>query len=66
MNDLFMKGFQVEIVDRNGLVIFKGSNGWDGRYNGDPADPDTYFYLVTYKDGNEKTHSRKGYVSLIR
>ena len=66
MNDLFMKGFQVEIVDRNGMVIFKGSNGWDGRHNGNPADPDTYFYLVTYKGGNEKTHSRKGYVTLIR
>jgi gliding motility-associated-like protein len=66
INDLFMKGFEVEIIDRNGLVIFKGNNGWDGRHNGDTADPDTYFYLVTYKDGNEKIHSKKGYVTLIR
>jgi gliding motility-associated-like protein len=66
INDLFMKGFEVEIVDRNGLVIFRGNNGWDGRHNGDTADPDTYFYLVTYRDGNEKTHSKKGNVTLIR
>jgi gliding motility-associated-like protein len=66
INDLFMKGFEVEIVDRNGLVIFRGNNGWDGRHNGDTADPDTYFYFVTYKDRNEKIQSRKGYVTLTR
>jgi gliding motility-associated-like protein len=66
INDLFMKGFQVEIIDRNGLQIFKGNNGWDGRHKGEPADPDTYFYLVTYRNYNEETQSRKGYVTLIR
>jgi gliding motility-associated-like protein len=66
INDVFMKGFQLEIVDRNGLQIFKGNNGWDGRHNGEPADPDTYFYLVYYRDSNETMHTRKGYVTLVR
>lgn len=66
MNDVFMTGFDLKIVDRNGLQIYKGSNGWDGRQNGRPADPDTYFYLVYYKDSEQKMHTRKGYVTLIR
>jgi gliding motility-associated-like protein len=66
MNDIFMSGFDLEIVDRNGMQIFKGNNGWDGRQNGRLADPDTYFYLVYYRDSEQKLHTRKGYVTLIR
>ena len=66
LNDVFMKGFQLEILDRNGLQIYKGNDGWDGNHSGEPADPDTYFYLVYYKDSNEITHTRKGYVTLVR
>jgi gliding motility-associated-like protein len=66
INDIFKEGFKVEIVDRNGMQIYKGNNGWDGRQNGRIADPDTYFYLVYYKDSGEKLHTRKGYVTLIR
>jgi gliding motility-associated-like protein len=66
MNDVFMPGFELEVVDRNGLQIYKGNNGWDGKRNGNPVDPDTYFYLVYYRDSEEKLHVRKGYVTLIR
>jgi gliding motility-associated-like protein len=66
INDVFMTGFDLEIVDRNGLQIYKGNNGWDGKQKGRLADPDTYFYLVYYKDSEQKMHTRKGYVTLIR
>jgi gliding motility-associated-like protein len=66
INDVFMPGFELEIVDRNGLRIYKGNNGWDGRYNGKPADPDTYFYLIYYNDYKQIIHTRKGYVTLVR
>jgi len=66
INDIFMPGFRVEILDRNGLRIFKGENGWDGSHNGRQSDPDTYFYLVIYKGGNETEHIRKGYLTLVR
>ena len=66
INDVFMEGFRLEIVDRNGLQIYKGNNGWDGRHNGQLVDPDTYFYLVYYHDSEQKLHTRKGYVTLIR
>jgi gliding motility-associated-like protein len=66
INDVFMQGFELEIVDRNGFQIYKGSTGWDGRYKGDPVDPDTYFYHISYIDSKEKIHYRKGYVTLVR
>ena len=66
INDIFMTGFDLEVIDRNGMQIYKGNSGWDGRYKGDPADPDTYFYMIYYNDSKERVHTRKGYVVLIR
>jgi gliding motility-associated-like protein len=66
INDVFMPGFDLEIIDRNGLQIHKGNSGWDGRYKGEPADPDTYFYLIFYKDSKQILHTRKGFVILVR
>ena len=66
INDIFMPGFSIEIVDRNGMLLYNGTKGWDGRYNGKPADPDTYFYNLIYLDSKERVHNRRGYVILIR
>lgn len=66
INDVFMQGFELEIIDRNGFQIYKGNKGWDGRYKGDPVDPDTYFYLISYIDSREQIHYHKGYVTLVR
>jgi gliding motility-associated-like protein len=66
INDVFMEGYKQEIVDRNGLKIYEGSAGWNGMINGRPADPDTYFYLVYYKDSRQTTRTRKGYITLMR
>jgi gliding motility-associated-like protein len=66
INDVFMAGFELEIIDRNGLRMYKGKDGWDGMYNGKPADPDTYFYLIYYTDNQENISIRKGYLTLLR
>jgi gliding motility-associated-like protein len=67
-NDIFMKGRRLVIFDRLGLKIFEGDDGWDGtRFDGTPAPPDTYFYLIYYEDEKLKTQGRKkGYITLIR
>jgi gliding motility-associated-like protein len=67
-NDVFMKGRRLIIFDRLGLKIFEGDDGWDGkRFDGTPAPPDTYFYLIYYEDENLMTQGRKkGYITLIR
>ena len=50
-NDIFMEGNSIEIFDRNGTLVHKGNNGWDGRYKGQTVRPAIYFYIVTFPDG---------------
>ncbi|MBN1115731.1 MAG: T9SS type B sorting domain-containing protein [Bacteroidales bacterium] len=66
VNDIFMEGAEIEVFDRNGTLYHKGSNGWDGKLKGAPADQDTYFYKVTYSYYDQIPIVKKGYVSLVR
>ncbi len=66
INDVFMPGTDLQVFDRNGLILYKGTAGWDGTYNGRLADPDTYFYWIYYTDRNQQLHTRKGYITLVR
>jgi len=58
----------IKVVNRYGQVVFETVNelrGWDGTFNGKPADLGTYFYYVAYKcDG--KMMENKGEVVLVR
>ena len=60
-NDTFMEGNTVEIFDRNGTLIHKGNNGWDGRYKGQIVRPAIYFYIATFPDGFKKKGSIQVY-----
>lgn len=66
INDLFMKGIETEVFDRNGLKLYKGKEGWDGTYNGRALSPDTYFYLIRYSDKNGNEQKVKGFITLNR
>jgi gliding motility-associated-like protein len=66
INDLFMVGLDLQVFDRNGLVVYQGNTGWDGKYKGQFLDPDTYFYLIRYPNRDQKIQSRKGYITLVR
>jgi gliding motility-associated-like protein len=66
INDLFMPDLELQVFDRYGTILYKGSTGWDGKYNGRMVGPDTYFYLIYYTDSKEKIHARKGYITLVR
>lgn len=65
INDLFMKGYRLQILNRNGAVIFKGEDGWDGTRKGEQATEDTYFYEVHYLT-EEGEKNKTGYITLIR
>lgn len=66
INDYFMTGIELEVFDRNGLILYKGTEGWDGAFNGQPVDQDTYFYSVSYADRNQKMNTLKGFITLVR
>lgn len=68
INDKFLRGINVKVIDRNGLIVFNGDEGWNGKFNntGNDLSPDTYFYFATYSDHNQQRVTRKGNVTLIR
>lgn len=65
-NDLFLKDFDIHIYDRNGILLYEGTEGWDGKYNGKQVNPDTYFYLVAYENKDKGTQYKKGFITLQR
>lgn len=62
--------YTLDIYNRWGQRVYQGrssSKGWDGTYNGTPADVGTYSYYITYTLGRRGTkHVQKGDVALIR
>jgi len=65
INDYFMQGYRLRIIDRNGMEIFKGEDGWDGKRHGQPAPEDTYFYELYYFT-SEGEKQKTGYITLVR
>jgi len=66
INDVFMNGLNLQVFDRYGTVLYKGTGGWDGTYGGRWVDPDTYFYLIIYTDRKQQVQTQKGYITLVR
>ena len=66
INDIFAPNVDLQIIDRNGINIYQGKNGWDGNYKGAEVPADTYFYLMKYTDKHGEIQTKKGAVSLIR
>jgi len=66
VNDLFMAGYEVQVFDRNGIVLYKGNAGWNGTYKGKKVDNDTYYYYLNFTDVNKSVQTRKGFVTLKR
>lgn len=65
INDIFLQGFRIEVMNRNGLKIYNGENGWDGTYKGREAKEDTYFYRVIYRTATGE-RIKTGFVNLVR
>lgn len=65
-NELFCKGFEVQIIDRYGMVLYVGNGGWDGKYDGKNVPQDAYFYFVSYTDYLGQVQTHKGSITLLR
>ena len=66
INDLLMQGIEIFVYDRNGILLYNGNAGWDGKYKGKDMDSDTYFYIANYTDRNQQHQTKKGSVTLMR
>jgi gliding motility-associated-like protein len=64
-NDLLLKGFHIQVFNRNGLLLFDGREGWDATYKGKPVSDGTYFYVLMYATP-EGLKSASNFVTVIR
>ena len=63
-----------KIMNRWGAVVFNKSGtlpnsyaeGWEGNYNGKPAEAGTYIYQLIVELSDGSTETRKGNITLLR
>ena len=64
-----MDTYQMQIFDRYGKTVYISADfgkGWNGTYNGNPAQNGTYVWMATYRNTDTKTMQfRKGFVILL-
>lgn len=69
MNAYKATGLLFVVYNRAGNLVFKTSNWlnkWDGTFKGNPQDPGSYIWMLSYTDENGKKISLKGTVVLLR
>jgi len=67
INDVFMKGVNLTILNRWGQKLYEGYEGWNGYYKGQQASPGTYFYIILIDDVKDQPPVKyTGSVTLIR
>ena len=64
-NQVFMPGYKVQIFNRNGIMLYEGTDGWDGIYKNKPVAKDTYFYVLYYTSESH-IKSKEGYITVLR
>lgn len=55
VNDVFLEGYNLKVFDRLGTVLYSGTKGWNGIYNGVPVNKGVYLYTVDILDENGDT-----------
>jgi gliding motility-associated-like protein len=63
-NDYFMKGWHTKVYNRNGILLYDGTEGWNGNYNNKLVSKDTYFYVLYYTSGTQ-TKAKEGYLMVV-
>ena len=64
-NAVFLKGLNIQILNRWGQELYSGKDGWDGKYNGNLVSAGTYFYIVKLEELNNEVKVLKGSVTVI-
>ena len=61
--------YQFLIYNRWGVKVFQTNDsheGWDGKYNNNPAPQGVYVYYINYKDSGGKYIKMQGSVTLMK
>lgn len=62
INDKLFTGFELQVFNRNGSQLYKGKEGWDGMYQGQPVPAGTYLYVVHYRTPEGREIMKKYHV----
>jgi gliding motility-associated-like protein len=65
-NDVFLKNYDLVVLNRWGQELYRGVDGWDGTFDGKKVSPGTYFYILTLDNITERQNVIKGTVLLIQ
>ena len=65
-NDVFLKDYDLVVLNRWGQELYRGVDGWDGTFDGKKVSPGTYFYILTLDNITERQNVIKGTVLLIQ
>lgn len=65
INDVFMRGYELIILNRWGQELYKGTEGWDGKYKSQKVEPGTYYYLLTIEQIQGEKRVLQGVISLV-
>lgn len=66
VNDKFLKGLDLKILNRWGELLYEGTNGWDGKYKNNDVSEGTYYFIVYLSDENNDLTEVKGSVTITR
>lgn len=65
VNDIFLKGLDITILNRWGEKIYEGKDGWDGKYKSKFVAKGTYYYIIRTIDVNGNNTELKGSVTVV-
>ena len=65
VNDVFLKGYAIKIINRWGELLYSGSDGWDGSVKGKKVASGTYFFVATVPDFDKNLKTVKGSVTVV-
>jgi gliding motility-associated-like protein len=63
-NKVLLRGFDIQVFDRWGSLIYSGNQGWDGTYKGALVASGTYYYVINLEiNGNKQPIKHYVFVS---
>ncbi|OPZ97844.1 MAG: hypothetical protein BWY70_01386 [Bacteroidetes bacterium ADurb.Bin408] len=65
INDIFGKDLDVTILNRWGEEIYKGVEGWDGKYKNNNVSPGTYYYTIEMNKGTSNAQILTGTINVV-
>ncbi|MDD3875833.1 MAG: gliding motility-associated C-terminal domain-containing protein [Bacteroidales bacterium] len=64
-NSIFMPDVDLTVINRWGQELYRGTDGWDGKYKGQDVSPGTYFYIIRIIGLNGEEKQISGIVTLV-